>query len=227
MIVAVCGGKGGVGKSTLAYELAGALNGIAVDADLGMADLPRGRGPDLHDVLAGRAAPIAAVRGGPVSVLACGRSIAGARAATLERLGAVVRDAADGRDAVVDCPTGLRADTGVPLAVADICLLVVSPRRWALGDALRTRAVARDLGADLARVALGRTDANPPTKAVHRALTTPVTVIPESPPLAATLRSDEPLPPVTERAPESDAAAAVRELADAVRACRPYHAGVD
>jgi len=227
VIVAICGGKGGVGKSTLAYELAGTLDGIAVDADLGMADLPRGRGPDLHDVLAGRAAPPAAVRGGPVPVLACGRSLAGARAATLDRFGEAVRDAADGRDAVVDCPTGLRADTGVPLAVADICLLVVSPRPWALGDAVRTRAVARDLGADLARVALARTDTEPPTGVVRRTLAAPVTVVPESPRLAATLRTDDPLPPVTARAPASDAAAAVRDLASAVRACRPYHADVE
>ena len=227
MIIAVCGGKGGVGKSTLAYELAGTLEAVAVDADLGMADLPHGRGPDLHDVLAGRAAPPAAVRGGPVPVLACGRSLAGARAADLGGFGAAVRDAAGGRDAVVDCPTGLRADTGVPLAVADVCLLAVSPRPWALGDALRTRAVARDLGADLARVALTQSETEPPTGVVRRALATPVTVVPESPLLAATLRSDEPLPPVTARAPESDAATAVNELADAVRACRPYHADID
>lgn len=227
MILAVCGGKGGVGTSTLAYELAGTLDALAVDADLGMADLPRGRGPDLHDVLAGRAAPPAAVRGGPVSVLACGRSLAGARAADLDRLEAAVREAADDRDAVVDCPTGLRADTGVPLAVADACLLVASPRPWALGDALRTRAVARDLDADLVRVALARVGTEPPTAAVREALTAPVTTVPESPRLAATLRGDEPLAPVTERAPDSGGAAAVRELASAVRACRPYQDRVD
>jgi len=227
VILAVCSGKGGVGTSTLAYELAGTLDALAVDADLGVADLPRGRGPDLHDVLAGRAAPPAAVRGGPVPVLACGRSLAGARAANPDRLEGVVREAADGRDAVVDCPTGLRADTGVPLAVADACLLVASPRRWALGDTLRTRAVARDLDADLVCVALARVDTEPPTAAVRRALAAPVTTVPESPRLAATLRGDQPLAPVTERAPDSEAAAAVRELASAVRACRPYHSRVD
>ncbi|MEZ3144995.1 MinD/ParA family protein [Halobaculum sp. MBLA0143] len=226
MIVAVCGGKGGVGKSTLAYELAGALDALAVDADLAVGDLPRGRGPDLHDVLAGRAAPREAVRGGPVSVLACGRSLAGARAADLGRLEDAVRRAAGDRDAVVDCPTGLRADTGVPLALADVCLLVASPRRWALADAVRTRAVARDLAAELVAVALARVGEDPPTAVVRATLAAPVTPVPETPALATTL-DGESSRPVTERAPETDAAAAVRELATSLRACRPYYDGVE
>ena len=225
MIVAVCGGKGGVGKSTLAYELAGELDALAVDADLAVADLPHGRGPDLHDVLAGRAAPGEAVRGGPVAVLACGRSLAGARAADLGRLEDAVDRAAGDRDAVLDCPTGLRADAGVPLALADACLVVASPRRWALADAVRTRAVARDLGADLVAVALARVGDDPPTDVVRAALAAPVTAVPESPALATTL-AEPAAPPVTERAPETDAADAVRELATSVRACRPYYDAV-
>ncbi|MFW5973812.1 MAG: P-loop NTPase, partial [Natrialbaceae archaeon] len=73
MILAVTAGKGGVGKSTVAYNLGAELDAVVVDADLGMADLPGSRGPDLHDVLAGRASPLEAVReAGPVPILPCG-----------------------------------------------------------------------------------------------------------------------------------------------------------
>ncbi|MFB6242636.1 MAG: MinD/ParA family protein [Halobaculum sp.] len=226
MILAVCSGKGGVGKSTLTYELAGALDALAVDADLGMADLPRGRGPDLHDVLAGRAAPAEAVRGGPVDVLQCGRSLSGARAVDLGDLAAVVAAVTEDRDAILDCPPGLRADVGVPLALADACLLVTSTRRWALADAIRTRAVARDVDAGLAAVAVSRADTagdtstDPPVAVVREVLSAPTTVVPESS-LLSDLSSGG--PPVVDRAPDSDAAAAIRDLAETIRACRPYH----
>ena len=82
MILAVTAGKGGVGKSTVAYNLGAELDAVVIDADLGMADLPTTHGPDLHDVLADRATPLEAVREeGPVDLLPCGRSLAGARAA--------------------------------------------------------------------------------------------------------------------------------------------------
>ena len=123
MIVAVVGCAGGVGRSTLTLELAAALDAIAVDADLGMADLPCGHGPDLHDVLAGRAAPIEAVRGGPVPVLACGRSLAGRRAADETRLAAAVTRAARGRDAILDSPA---RHPETALAAADIAVIVTA-----------------------------------------------------------------------------------------------------
>jgi len=219
MILAVTGGKGGVGKTTLAYELAAALDerggAVAVDADLGMADLPERRGPDLHDVLAGRAAPVECVRSGAVDLVPCGRSLAGARAATLGRLTDALRAVERERGTVVvDCPAGMRADAGVPLAAADACLLVVSPREFALADAVRTRELARELDTGLVAVAVNRVHEEPPADEIATVLGAPVEAVPADPRLGRSVATET---PVTRAAPDSEAAAVVRALAGSVR----------
>ncbi|WP_436925444.1 MinD/ParA family ATP-binding protein [Halosimplex amylolyticum] len=220
MIVAVVGGKGGVGKSTVAYNLGAHLGGVVVDADLAMADLPADRGPDLHDVLAGRADPAEAVReGGPVALLPCGRSLAGARACDPTALVETVERVSHeyGR-VVVDCPAGMCGDVGLGLLVADACVLVTEPAPPALGDALRARALARELDAGLAAVVLNRASEASPTDVIARELGGPVTTIPESDAVADAQASGV---PVGEHAPDAPATAAFADLADAVeRACR-------
>ncbi|WP_318568315.1 chromosome partitioning protein ParA [Salinigranum marinum] len=233
MILAVVGGKGGVGKSTLAYNVGAALDSrewrrsaasasggaVVVDADLGMADLPFARGPDLHDVLAGRACPVEAVREGPVRVLPCGRSLAGARAADLGRLDDAIRAVErEFGDVVVDCPAGMRADAGVPLAVADACLLVASPAPFAVADAVRTRELTRELDCGLVGVALNRAD-DADAKAAEtfeRILGAPVTRVPTDAALGRSVETGQPV------AVDSDGAVvdALDRLGDAVRAAK-------
>ena len=215
MILAVVGGKGGVGKSTVAYNLGAALEAVVVDADLSMADLPAGRGPDLHDVLAGRANPVEAVReGGPVALLPCGRSLAGARACDPTVLVETVEAVAAAYGAVVvDCPAGLSGDVGLGLLAADACVLVTEPTPAALGDAFRARALARELDAGLAAIALNRASQDAPTDLVARELGGPVTVVPES---AAVPAAQAAGVPVADYAPDDAAGEALADLASRV-----------
>jgi len=217
MILAVCGGKGGVGKTTVALNLAAELGAVLVDADLGMADVPAGRGPDLHDVLAGRADPVEAVRDhGEVRVLPCGRTLAGAREGDPRRLVDAVRDVeSEYGDVVVDCPAGLHADVGLPLLAADACVVVTTPDRAALADALRARSLAVELDAGLAAVAYNRS--NEAEESVADALGAPVVAVPTSDAVAATLSTGTPVRAV---APEGAAAAQFEALADRVQSCR-------
>jgi len=213
-VVAVPGGKGGVGKSTVAYNLGAALDAVVVDADLGMADLPEARGPDLHDVLAGRAGPVEAVReGGPVAILPCGRSLAGARAADETRLPDALASVAGayGR-VVVDCPAGLGSDAGGALLAAAACVLVTTPERPALADAVRARALARELDAGLAAVALNRVGSDPPVGRVQRTFGAPVVPIPDRPAVARALARGRPAAEV-----DDDAGTAFAALADRVQ----------
>ncbi len=221
MKLAVTGGKGGVGKSTIAYNLGAELDAVVVDADLGMADLPEGRGPDLHDVLAGRADPVEAVtESGSVALLPCGRSLAGARAADPTALvDAVATVERHYGNVVIDAPAGLRCDVGLSLLASDACLLVTRPNRPAVADALRARELARAIETPLARVVLNRVDPQRLTERdsrIERLETTlegPVTQIPESAVVRRAQRSGVPVRAVD---PTARATAAFANLAERV-----------
>ena len=217
MIVAVAGGKGGIGKSTVAYNLAAELGGVAVDADLGMADLPAGPGPDLHDVLAGHAEPLEAVdESGPVTVLPCGRTLAGARAADVRKLTSTVETVAEAYGTVVvDVPAGMAADAGLSLSVADSLVLVTTPAASAIADAIRTRELARQLDTGLSAAVLNKVDEDAPTGSIRRALGAPVTAIPASETVARAQRNGL---PVAELDRTSRATSRFQSLAEVVAA---------
>ena len=212
MILAVAGGAGGVGTSTVAFALADLLDAVCVDGDLAMADLPASRGPDLHDVLAGRADPFEAVdESGPVALLACGRTLAGAAACDYGRLADTLR--AVEREygvVVVDCPSGLGRVVGELLAAADSVVLVTRSTERALAHADRVRTLARSLDAGLVAVAVTRTAE---TGDARERFGAPAVAFPESKLVEQATRHGL---PVTTYAPDSPPAQALADLASTV-----------
>jgi septum site-determining protein MinD len=101
----------------------------------------------------------------------------------------------------------------MPLLAADACVLVATPTAVALPDVLRTRALARELDAGIAAVALNRVGDAPPVDRVRRALGAPVVPVPESESLARAQAAGHPVASVE---PDADATWAFRALADAV-----------
>lgn len=158
MIIAVVGGKGGVGKTTVSLNLGWALDAVIVDADLGATDFPQSQGPGIHDVLAGRVKSNEAVeRIGSVDVLSANYATEGARAADLQRFPDAISRLDRMHEAVViDCPAGLAQDIGVFLDTADFAVLVTTPKLPARADASRTRELAVELGTPLSTVVVNK-----------------------------------------------------------------------
>ncbi|ESS04418.1 MAG: ATPase involved in chromosome partitioning [uncultured archaeon A07HR67] len=170
-VYAVGSAKGGVGKTTTAAAVATVLAAagadvVAVDADVGMANLAGALGvtpgdTTVHDVLAGRAPPDAAVHDGPdgLRVVPGDTDLDAYAAADPTALARVVGAFDDADYVIVDAGAGLSHAAVLPLGLADQTLLVSTPDRSALGDTEKTRQLAERIGASVAGAAITRVDA--------------------------------------------------------------------
>lgn len=168
-MLAVAGGKGGVGKTTTVLGLAAALPGrpLAVDTDVDMPDLHRlaglSREPGL-DALQRENSVDAVAQ--PTETYDC-RVVPAPDSAheradrLLERLGSLTaRDETD--SVLVDTPAGASVDAAAPLRAVDGVVLVSTACEPALRDAAKTASMARTVGTPVVGVLLTRTLVRPP-----------------------------------------------------------------
>lgn len=163
-MLAIAGGKGGVGRSTTALGLAAALVGqrrdpLVVDADCAM--------PTLHVVAeTPHAGGLAAVARGEPAADAAVESrrfpgvdvLPGSPGADVRRaLVALPRD----RPVVVDCPAGAGRVATLPVRFADGALVVTTPTPAGVRAAAKTVAGARACGTPVVGVVVTGADAPP------------------------------------------------------------------
>lgn len=152
-VCTIAGGKGGVGKTTTAINVAAALESdydtVVVDADLGMANLGEMLELDydtsLHEVLAGNATVSEALTDaqGGVTTIPGEQSLEAFAEADPAKLRKVIKTLRNAYDVVlIDTGAGLSHETTVPLGLADGIVLVTTPDHVAVSDTVKTAELA-------------------------------------------------------------------------------------
>ena len=157
-MLAIAGGKGGVGKTTTALGLAAALpdRPLVVDADRDMPNLHALAGVPATDADGPHDCPEHACRVLPAS--------GGDTPSADRRLGRLHTREPDSHT-LVDTPAGAGVDAATPLQIADAVVLVSTACAPALRDAAKTASMARAVGTPVVGAVLTRTAARPPNAA--------------------------------------------------------------
>ncbi|MFY4814309.1 MinD/ParA family ATP-binding protein [Haloarcula sp. AONF1] len=163
-MLAIAGGKGGCGKTTIALGVGQALGtptrrSLVVDTDHDMPNLHRRAGvdpaPGIADITVSAEPTTVAKRAMTVEnvdVLPCQDATEAAVDTAIDTL------PRRNRPVILDCPAGAGPDAARPLRAADRTVLVSAPTRQSLTDAAKTAAMARALDAPPALAVLVGSD---------------------------------------------------------------------
>jgi septum site-determining protein MinD len=217
-------GKGGVGKTTIAANLGVALSiygeeTVVLDADVAMANLEsvlgmEGKSVNLHDVLSDEASIEDAIYEGPggVKVVPAGISLDGLKKIRLERLEGILNSLTKKSDIlIVDAPAGLGKDALAAIASAQEMILVTTPEVASMGDALKTKIIADQLGIDVIGAVINREQHDEESLSeIETFLEVPIlAIIPEDPEVGRTAALGETL---VIKSPNSPASQAIMHL---------------
>ncbi len=208
--IAICSGKGGVGKTTVAVNLSILLSQmgkkvILVDADVAMANigivLGIERAPiSLHNVLAGENVIADAVYEGPAKLkyVPSGLSLEGLKKLDFSKFpGAIAALEKSADYLILDCPPGLDETNQQAIKSSRELVLVVTPDPASLADALKMSQFANRFGIKITGVVVNRIrgskDEVKPAE-VEKLLGAPVlAVIPEDPEVRRSTEKQSPL----------------------------------
>ena len=225
--ITIASGKGGTGKTTITANLGIALaqlgkDVIILDADIEMANLElhlglEGMKTTLHTVLAGEADIKDAIYEGPGGIRAvpAGMSIDGLRKIEYDKLGDVLKTLREMCEIlIIDVPSGIGRPVVATLSVGEEILLVTTPEISAMSDVLKTKIVAKKLGASILGVVLNRAQFDSSDLAVGEVETIletkVVSVVPEDPEIKMSLTSGR---PAILQSPDSNGVYVIRKLA--------------